>query len=78
MAFVLNGAKANLESHLAQCDAAWNTLNEGLPLADTAQSLEAVQLGLGAVQNNCPGYNNVALPTDVPPTPIPPTPIGGI
>lgn len=63
---------------LAQCDAAWNTLNDALPLADTAQSLEAVQLGLGAVQTNCAGYNNVALPTEVPPTPIPPTPIGGI
>ena len=53
-------------------------LNEALPLANTAQSLDAVQIGLGNVKEVCPGYTNVALPTDIPPTPIPPTPIGGI
>ena len=63
---------------LGNCDQAWQVLQDSLAYAQAEQIIDAINLGLTNVRRNCPGYENVTLPTPVPPTPIPPTPIGGI
>ena len=63
---------------LGQCDDAWVVLQDSLNYAVQDPIIEAINIGLGNVKVNCPGYENQTLPTPIPPTPIPPTPIGGI
>ncbi len=63
---------------LDNCDKAWEVLQQALQYTTEERIISIINDGLGAVRANCPGYENVQLPTPIPPTPIPPTPIGGI
>lgn len=63
---------------LAQCDDAWQVLQEALQYAVADQIIDTINIGLSNIRVNCAGYENVTLPTPIPPTAIPPTPIGGI
>lgn len=66
---------------LAQCEDAWNVLQEAQIMArDNNEGqgvIDAIDIGLFNVTQNCEGYENVPLPEPPPPTAIPPTPIGG-
>jgi tetratricopeptide (TPR) repeat protein len=65
----------------AECDLAWNTLQDALTRAQAQQELpqtiDSIKTGLYNITVHCTGYANRPLPTDIPPTTIPPTPIGG-
>jgi tetratricopeptide (TPR) repeat protein len=67
---------------LADCDKAWTVLNQALERAtrfgDDPATFDTINTGIYNVTQNCPAYNNIALPTPIPPTLIPPTPIGGL
>ncbi|MDE2651078.1 MAG: tetratricopeptide repeat protein [Chloroflexota bacterium] len=63
---------------LDQCDTAWRVLQEALQLTSQPSIIAIINEGLSGIRANCPGYENVRLPTPIPPTPVPPTPIGGI
>lgn len=63
---------------LDQCDTAWGVLQEALQYTRQPSIIAIINEGLGGIRANCPGYENVRLPTAIPPTAIPPTPIGGI
>jgi tetratricopeptide (TPR) repeat protein len=63
---------------LGQCEDAWAWLNISMNHPEAqGPILESILIGLGNTTVNCAGYQNRALPTQIPPTPIPPTPIGG-
>jgi len=62
---------------LAQCDQAWNVLNQALNRVEEGSIRDNVLIGMENVTVNCPAYRGRQLPTPIPPTPIPPTPIGG-
>lgn len=66
---------------LAQCEDAWNVLQEAQVRARANNEgqgvLAAIETGLFNVTQNCEGYQNVPIPEPPTPTPIPPTPIGG-
>lgn len=62
---------------LAQCDLAWDVLNDSLTRAVQDPIIDNINAGLTNVIEFCPGYQGQSLPTPIPPTPIPPTPIGG-
>ncbi len=63
---------------LGNCDQAWDVLQEALNYTAADEIVDSINIGLSNVRINCPGFENVTLPTAIPPTPIPPTPIGGI
>lgn len=66
---------------LAQCQEAWDVLQEAQVRARDANEgqgvLNAIEVGLFNVTQNCEGFENMPIPEPPPPTPIPPTPIGG-
>ncbi len=66
---------------LAQCEDAWDILQEAQVRAQTNNEgegvMNAIEIGLFNVTQNCEGYQNQSVPSPPPPTPIPPTPIGG-
>jgi len=63
---------------LDQCPRAWDVLQEALQYTREPHIISIIEDGLASVRANCPGFEDVRLPTPIPPTPIPPTPIGGI
>lgn len=63
---------------LDQCPRAWDVLQEALQYTREPHIISIINDGLASVRANCPGFEDVRLPTPIPPTPIPPTPIGGI
>jgi len=63
---------------LDQCPKAWDVLQEALRYTREPHIIGIINEGLASVRANCPGFEDVRLPTPIPPTPIPPTPIGGI
>lgn len=63
---------------LDQCPKAWEVLQEALRYTREPHIIGIINEGLASVRANCPGFEDVRLPTPIPPTPIPPTPIGGI
>lgn len=63
---------------LDQCPKAWDVLQEARLYTREPHIIGIIDDGLASVRANCPGYEDVRLPTQIPPTPIPPTPIGGI
>ncbi len=63
---------------LGDCERAWETLLESFRYSTAPSIVDIINIGLGDIRNNCPGFENARLPTPIPPTPIPPTPIGGI
>lgn len=62
---------------LAQCDAAWDVLQQALNRVEEGSIRDNILIGMENVTVNCPAYQGRALPTAIPPTAIPPTPIGG-
>jgi tetratricopeptide (TPR) repeat protein len=67
--------------YLNDCDAAWQTLEDSLAMANNRPSDDPVVLsireGLRLTTVSCASYSGRSVPTAVPPTPLPPTPIGG-
>ncbi|MBA3874295.1 MAG: tetratricopeptide repeat protein, partial [Anaerolineae bacterium] len=59
----------------ANCDSAWDLLNQAQQKTTEPTILNIIQTGLKLVTENCVAYNNHALPT-IEPTVIPPTLIG--
>ena len=63
---------------LDQCPRAWEVLQEALHYTREPHIISIINEGLASIRANCPGFEDVRLPTPIPPTAIPPTPIGGI
>ena len=63
---------------LGECSTAWDVLLEAFLYTSEPSIIDIINIGLGDIRANCPGFESAQLPTPIPPTPIPPTPIGGI
>ena len=63
---------------LGECSTAWDVLLEAFLYTNEQSIIDIINIGLGDIRANCPGFESAQLPTPIPPTPIPPTPIGGI
>ncbi len=63
---------------LGECSRAWDVLLEAFLYTNEQSIIDIINIGLGDIRANCPGFESAQLPTPIPPTPIPPTPIGGI
>lgn len=63
---------------LGECSTAWDVLLEAFLYTSEQSIIDIINIGLGDIRSNCPGFESAQLPTPIPPTPIPPTPIGGI
>ncbi|MYD11510.1 MAG: tetratricopeptide repeat protein [Chloroflexi bacterium] len=63
---------------LGECSTAWDVLLEAFLYTSEQSIIDIINIGLGDIRANCPGFESAQLPTPIPPTPVPPTPIGGI